>query len=436
MKPSRCAAYALPLLLATTAWPAVVSAQGLTNALALPSSGAGNFARDRNVSVRQRSRPEYEAPGIRAGAFILSPTVAATVYRTDNVYATEQGQVDDTVLNVGGGFNLRPTWSRHDLQVFAGGDATRYSDFDTEDTENWYVGGSGRLDLTRSSSLGGSLQYQRQTEARSSSPAAVSLAEPVQYDRTEATVQYGQVFNRVRLLAEGRIIELDFDSAEDFNGLEVSQDYRDRRTEILSLRGDYAISPATAIFLEVQGNRRSYDLSPPATALDRDSEGYLALVGANFELTNLIRGEVGVGYMSQDYEDVAYSDVDGFGARGELEWFPSQLTTVTISAARSIEDSSILGAAGYTNTSGSFRVDHELRRNVLLFGDVYLANQDYLGLAREDDRNGYRLGMQYLLNRNVDFNLSLERLEQDSSGQFRGPSYEINNISAAVALRF
>jgi hypothetical protein len=45
--------------------PAVGSAQDL----------ASNFKRDKNTSVRQRPRPDYEAIGVKTGGFTLYPRV-------------------------------------------------------------------------------------------------------------------------------------------------------------------------------------------------------------------------------------------------------------------------------------------------------------------------------------------------------------------------
>ncbi|MCK5908823.1 MAG: outer membrane beta-barrel protein, partial [Caulobacter sp.] len=51
-----------------------------------------NFKRDKNVSVRQRPRPDYEAAGQKAGGFTLYPRVTADVERNDNIYAVAAGK--------------------------------------------------------------------------------------------------------------------------------------------------------------------------------------------------------------------------------------------------------------------------------------------------------------------------------------------------------
>ena len=59
-------------------------------ALALPTSGAqaqtDYFARDRNVSVKDRPHPEYEALGVRWGSFHAYPKVQADVGYDSNIF--------------------------------------------------------------------------------------------------------------------------------------------------------------------------------------------------------------------------------------------------------------------------------------------------------------------------------------------------------------
>ena len=125
------------------------------------------------------------------------------------------------------------------------------------------------------------------------------------------------------------------------------------------------------------------------------------LAGANFELSNVTRGEIGVGYLRQSYDDPAFKDIEGFGARGQVEWFPTQLTTVTFTASRVIEDSGIPGSAGYINTSLGAQIDHELLRNVILTGQLAWGDDDYDTLDREDKRLRAGVSATYLLNRGV-----------------------------------
>ncbi len=73
-----------------------------------------------------------------------------------------------------------------------------------------------------------------------------------------------------------------------------------------------------------------------------------------------MRGEISAGYIQQDFDEVAFKDTDGFAARAQLEWFPTELTTVTVAGGRSIEDSATPGVGGLLSSNLSVGVDHEL----------------------------------------------------------------------------
>ncbi|MDZ4052043.1 MAG: outer membrane beta-barrel protein, partial [Phenylobacterium sp.] len=138
---------------------------------------------------------------------------------------------------------------------------------------------------------------------------------------------------------------------------------------------------------------------------------------------------------SQEYDDPTLSDIDGFGARAQVEWFPTQLTTVTFTGSRTIEESASPGSAGYTSANLGVKVDHELMRNVILTGNVSKGKDDYQGITREDDRFNAGVGATYLLNRHVGVTLAYSHMDMDSSG-VGGQDFKVNKVGATLALQF
>ena len=64
-----------------------------------------------------------------------------------------------------------------------------------------------------------------------------------------------------------------------------------------------------------------------------------------------------IGYLDQSYDDPAFKEIKGLGARAQLEWFPTQITTVSLTAERQVLDSGIPGAAGYISSTIAAQVD-------------------------------------------------------------------------------
>ncbi|WP_425997100.1 outer membrane beta-barrel protein [Caulobacter sp. DWR1-3-2b1] len=405
-----------------------------------------NFKRDKNTSVRQRPRPDYEAIGVKAGGFTLYPRVTVEAVHDDNVYAVATGEQSDVIWRVKPELAARSNWSRHALGAFASASINRYADFDTENTEEYTLGLNGRLDVERGSYVSASAQWQALTEPRTAITAgtpAGATAKPVEYYLWSGNLTGVKEFNRLRLTGKLDTKKFDYD---DQGSLSFNQNTRDRDEFYYGGKAEYAVSPDTAVFASLVGNTKEYDVdtlgraaAPGVPAIAplraRDSDGYAATVGANFDLSQAIRGEVEAGYMSQSYDNYA-ADIDGFSARGRVEWFPTELTTLNVAGSRSIEESTARGSQGYLANSVSAGIDHELLRNVLLAANASYGKDKYEGIDRDDKRTGFNASAAYLLNRNVGLFLTYTYLKQESSGTAKGSSFTDNKLAASVALQF
>jgi len=393
-----------------------------------------NFKRDKNVSVRQRPRPDYEATGQKAGGFTLYPRVTVDVERNDNIYAVASGKTDDTIWRVKPELAVRSDWSRHALGFFAGGNVIRYTDKSTENTEEYTLAANGRLDIERGSNVSASAQYQRLTEPRTSitagSPAGAT-PKPVQYDLVTSSLVAVKEFNRLRVT--GRLDDKDF-NYKDQGVAAFNQNTRDRNELYYGAKAEYAVSPDTAVYVSATGNKRDYDISTPTT--DRTSDGYVVGAGANFDVSELVRGDILLGYMKQSYDNPLFKDISGFSAVGRLEWFPTQLTTVGLNGSRSIEEAVAPGSQGYISNNIGASIDHELMRNVLLSAAYSHGKDNYKGVDRDDKRDNFSATATYLLNRRVGVFLTYNYLKQNSSGAAKGASFKDNKLIASVALQF
>lgn len=426
------------LVMISAAAPAgIAHAQSTEGALADAQRQTGDlFARDRATSVRDRARPEYEALGVPAGTFTAYPRLQVDAQYSDNVFATSTNEQDDWTVRIKPEISLESGWSRHALGVYARADIARYRDFDTENFEDWSVGGNGRIDIVRGSHLAAGFDHSKLTEPRSAAGIGGGSAEPIEYSSTSGYVSGTQARGRTKLSARADIRTLDYDDGRTALGAVINQDDRDRTITSGALRGDLAISPATAVFAQVTGNNREYDSATSALLPKRDSSGYEALAGVNFEAGALARGEIAVGYIKQEFDAATYDDIDGFGARGSLEWFPTELTTVTATGSRTIEDAAIPGSGGFLSTALGVAVDHELLRNVLLAGSLSLSNDEYEGIDRTDDRKQASVGATYLVNRVVGVSVSATHLEQESDGAAAGPDYTVNTLMLSLVAQF
>lgn len=393
-----------------------------------------NFKRDKNVSVRDRPRPDYEATGQKAGGFTVYPRVTVDLEHNDNIYAVATGKTDDNIWRVKPEVAVRSDWSRHALGFFAGGNVIRYADHGSENTEEYTVSANGRIDVARGSNITGSTQFQRLTEPRTSitagSPAGAT-PKPVQYDLVTSSLVGVKEFNRLRVT--GRLDDKDFNYKDQGSTL-FNQNTRDRNELSYGAKAEYAVSPDTAVYATATGNKKDYDTN--LAAFDRSSDGYVVGVGANFDLSEVMRGDIQVGYMKQSYDQAAFKDISGFNAVGNVEWFPTQLTTIGINGSRTIEESVAPGSPGYISSNIGASIDHELLRNVLLSANASYGKDAYEQVDRDDKRTNFSATATYLLNRRVGLFLTYNYLKQESSGAQSGASFKDNKLIASVALQF
>jgi hypothetical protein len=402
--------------------------------LALPTEARSNFARDRNVSVLQRPHEGYQARGLRTGSFLVYPKISATVERNDNIYASDKNEQDDVIWRVTPEIAATSDWSRHSLSAYARAALNRYQDFGTEDTDDYGAGVNGRLDILRGTNVAGGVDYARLTEPRTSPNSPSAALKPVQFDLTSARILGQREFNRQRLSGRYGFQRFEYKSPARRGGGIVDQSFRDRDVNILTGRADYAVSPDTALFFEVSGNKRDYR-TRPVGALNRNSDGVQALVGANFELGALTRGEVAVGYIRQKFDDRALRTIDGYGARAQVEWFPTQLTSVTVTGSRTVEDSAAPNAGAYLSSNIGVQVDHELLRNVILTAQAGYGRDEYDVINRRDNRVNASVAATYLLNRTVGVTAAYTYADQDTV-RGAGTPFTVNKLSATLTAQF
>jgi len=399
------------------------------------TSAASMFDRDRNVSVMQRPRAEYESEGLRMGAFFVQPELVLGIESTNNVFATATQTQSDYIFSVVPSVSATSTWSVHELAMFANIERLNYLDFSDESVTHSTFAVDGRLDVVRGTSLlvGGAVNSL--SEPRSSAASAVSSAAPIEYGSNDLYVQVERQSGRIKLQGGVSLNTLDYDDGVTIGGAAFDQDFRDKDETEFNVRADYAVSPDTAFFVRYAANERKYDVSPVDPTLIRDSQGSRFEAGVDLDLGGVARGSIGVGYMEQNYDGAAFGDVDGLSIDGALEWFPSQLTTVTMFANRAINDAGIAGVSSLVNTEISITIDHEIRRNVIVSGSFGSGTDEYDGIDREDERSNWGAGATYFVNRNVGVSANVSWSEQTSSGLAASNDFEDTRFGIRLVLR-
>jgi len=388
----------------------------------------------RNDSVTERSRQETDPTGLRVRSFEFSPSLTTDLEYIDNVFATETNTEDDFLIGLHSRLNARSTWSRHALRGNFATDSLLFFDFESENRTSYNGNLEGQLDIGRSSAIGAGGVFRRDVNARTSPETPVDAAELIRSRSRGVYLFANHTFNRVRVSAKGERTGFDFNDILDVNGNPLDQGFRDRVEYQVTGRVDYAISPDTSVFVEGGWNRRDFG-DPPPGDIDRNSRGQRGLIGVATNITNLVRGELAVGYLRQNYASPLADTLTDFAVRAQIDYFVTPLTTVSLRAERDVQDTGVLAAAGLLNTTVNLRVDHELLRNVLLFAGGGYQRQEFRGSNREERFLRAEAGAKYLLNRYVGLGASYSFLNGDSNDVVQGRDYTVNAFRVSLTLQ-
>jgi len=380
-----------------------------------------DVVREQPVSVRDRPRPEYDAPGRRLGGFNLNASLNFDITSTDNLFAAPDGfELDDIIYQVTPTARLESDWSRHMVALEGSYTDKTHEDFSNEDAETWYLRAAGRLDIARSTEVFGAARVAHQVTPRTD-PDSPLVGNPDEYDRLDTSIGAQHRFARLTVRGDASHSEYDYEGAQEF---------RDSEENLLRGRVEVDLWPRVDLLLSASTDDRDYPNSP-----NLDSEGVSYLVGATID-GDLLSGEISVGQFEREYADPAIGTFDGVAVAAAIEWYVTRLTTITLSARQDADDqvSANIGQP-YITTEFGGRIDHELRRNVILTAGGLVGERDYESIDRNDEYTEVEVGADWYLNPHAALRFRYEFDRTESSGALPYRDYEVNAVTAGLSLR-
>lgn len=348
----------------------------------------------------------YEALGTRLGGFMFWPSAELSYVDNDNVFYDEETEASDAIWHLRPRFNLASDWSRHSLNLAGWADIARYADFSELDYEDWGLRLDGRVDVRHDSYFSYELSTMELHEDRRSPDARLGLF-PTDFDYGGWGLGYDHTFNRMKVGGYLRRNAFDFDDTVTSTGGLLGNQDRDRDETTGTLRVDFLARPGRSYFLSWGWTEVDYDLRLDNNGFARSSDGSTLTAGINWDLTGVLVGELSGAWSTREYDDPALPDVEGFNLGAGLTWHPSRLTTVNLRLAGGPQETRQADVAGYFSRLYSARVQHELRRNVLLHLRGSYTDNDYepvpgaVGTLLDTEVYRADLGVSYLINRHL-----------------------------------
>ncbi|RYF19432.1 MAG: hypothetical protein EOO77_10160 [Oxalobacteraceae bacterium] len=388
----------------------------------------------RYTPVRERMTTGYEVPGLPIGNFTLSPAVEVTGNATDNIFALEDDEQGDVFVGVTPSVQLAASSSNRSVNLSVDGTLTRYARNPTENLNAVSVSGYGTQDLggqMRVRLLG---RFRTNRESRESQNAFALTRRPIAFSEATGGVALSKRLGSILIAGEAGLQRYNYRDGQLRSGGELDQDYRDGTIRSVRGRADVIQSAAVAYFLQGSYTSSSYaQLS--SLGVQRGAKTTEFLAGARFELPILARGEIGLGYITSAYRDGDFRQFSALAVNSRVLFFPSQLTTVTVNAVRSVNDAGTPDSSTYVALIGGIQVDHELLRSLIVSASFQYERDRFNGVDRRDGRSNLTASADYRLNRNYSLRVSADRLDLSSTGQARYKSLTRDRILVGLGVR-
>lgn len=379
-------------------WTPPWNAQHIFDPTVLPvliDPAARDVVAPEDTPVRSRKWPEYESPGIRAGAWMFNPAVTAGAFYDSNVFSSSTGQENDLAARLGASLHAQSLWERHGIDLQASTRSTLYRKNSGLNQTDATLKGMGHLDIDHATRLLTSFEVSYLHEAVGSLSSPFNAIEPTPYSLLSGDVTLRREFGRFTGSIGARVDSYDFGSTVAQNGTTIDQDSRDGQIYTAHGRIDYAFTEKLALFTSLEGNTRRLRGTPEQSL---SSDGYRTLAGIDVELSHLIKGEFGAGYMEQRFEDPTIGSIQGPAYRAMLTWSPSRRLDIYFNAEQIVTTASDTSLTAVLANALQVGFDYEFRPNVILSTAGTYEKDNFKGQPRDDNVYIVDAQLKYLLN--------------------------------------
>lgn len=313
----------------------------------------------------------------------LTAGLVVTEQYNDNIFASRALKTPDGITVISPALNLRIQDSRAELNLGGSAAFSMYAENTGENTQDFDLYANSRYQLSPVSLFVAGSGYARKHEDRSSPDEVFGDSPTIYYD----TSAYAAIQNKsgpFTVKAGGTFDYLNFEDVDSVGGI-VNNDDRDRDVATAGVRVSYDLNTINRIFASLSYDLRSYRSALDDAGFDRDSQGLRASAGVQSRLSNSLSTEAYAGLIYQSYDDARFSDVVSPNFGGRLTWTPLDGLSVRANLERSLQETTILDASGYLQTSASLSFVQWLRPDIRLDGGIGYYDNDYQDISRHDE---------------------------------------------------
>lgn len=375
----------------------------------------------------------YEPLGIRAGTFLLKPSIEVTRGQDSNPARSNTNIKASGFTTAETALNLKSEWSRHEYKLDLRG---RYTDYDSVSASNSpfiEAKGQTRIDVTRDTQFNTEGRFLLSTDYPGSPNLPVGFSQLPIFTAVGTSAGLSHRFNHLELSGKLGIDQTTWQDSKLTDGTTSSNKDRDYTQYSASARATYEVFPGVRPFVEVGGDTRQHELQFDRDGYQRDSRALTPKVGTTFEIVRKLTGEVSVGYLKRQYDDPRLQELRGIVFDASLKYEATGLTTVTLTANSRGDETVVAGWSGALRRDMGVQVDHAFRRWLIGTVRAGYGLDDYIGSDRADQRVSLGAALTYKFNR--EFSLKGEYRYDQLRSNVPGASYDANAFLIGLKLQ-
>ena len=347
---------------------------------------------------RKREDDPFAAAGIRAGSFVLRPTLEQGVTATSNADSSYTGTsaiLSETTLRL----NALSDWRENSAS--ADGYLTYRKTLSGQQIEDLRgrVDGTLNIDLDHDLRAIAKLGYEAAPES-ASSPVVIedTVSQPLR-QTLDGSLGIEKDVGKARFGLTGAVEHDIYGDAKLSSGGTLSQKDRDSTLYTATLRGGYEISPALTPFVEIETGRRLYGQRVDDSGYERSATRLGARAGVELDMGEKLSGEFSAGWLREALDDDRLAPISGATVNADLKWSPERGTTVGLSGTTIVEGTTTPGESGDLLYSGRLSLERQIRDNLTGSAALGADWRDYVGSDGHDLTLSAEASLTWWLNR-------------------------------------
>jgi hypothetical protein len=258
----------------------------------------------------------------------------------------------------------------------------------------------GRIDVTEDTSITEQVRLRVATDNPGSPNVQAGLAAYPVYATFGSTIGLDQRFNRLEISGGATFDRTVYQDSTLTDGTIASNADRAYNQYGGVGRVSYDLLPGVKPFVEVEADNRFHDQLIDNSGFARNSTGGYAKGGTSFQFSQLLTGEIALGFAERNYADPRLGQLSGLLTSSSLTWTATPLTTAKFYSTTSIDETIVPGVSGVLTHTYTFEVDHDLRRWLTAVGKFTYGTYDYQGDGRSDKTYTVEGDLIYKMTRN------------------------------------